>query len=419
MADDNVMNLRNRIVPRNSGNNQASNSENAVERQAVLSVKVETSGQSDQQEPSLAQALGQMMRVLQVLDQNSHKSTARLDAVQFRKGNNEDRPRWSRNKDWNKEKEKNISFVEESSAQDEPNTSDETKDSADETEIYAAEMVKNHQPYKCALLRPAKTSEAKARVAAYTYSFDVSKNDLIFDRLLKDERIQLQEVNMVDIKGKAPADRKTEDDVAYTKRTLRLCIRCKAEMTRRDWEAIIHEKKLYGEWKEFMAFSEEWANIPEAEKSSEDGSEESSNDSEQEVDSVKDKRDLVMQKVLNDYYSRRNEDRNSRMSYPEKLFDSQQRSPGYRPNWQHQARARPEPKFEGMTEGDIEFLDRRLVNELGRVMIDGGTMVNVIPTSFFKKLGKSEDELKPTNTIMTDFTGSGQQQEASLRPSSR
>nr|CAD1820390.1 unnamed protein product [Ananas comosus var. bracteatus] len=36
-------------------------------------------------------------------------------------------------------------------------------------------------------------------------------------------------------------------------------------------------------------------------------------------------------------------------------------------------------------------------------------MVNVMPTSFFKKLGKDEDELKPTDSIMTDFTGNGQQ----------
>nr|CAD1830253.1 unnamed protein product [Ananas comosus var. bracteatus] len=179
-----------------------------------------------------------MTRVLQDLDQNSHRCTARLDAVlvaitafneniarigirvaqyeQFRKENNEDRPRWSRNKDWNKGKEKNISFVEESSAQDEPNESDETEDSADEAEIYAAEIV-----------------------------------------------------NMVDIKGKAPVDRKTEDDVVYTKRILRLCIRCKAEMTRRHWEAIIHEKKLYGKRKEFMAFPEEWADMPEAANDSE------------------------------------------------------------------------------------------------------------------------------------------------------
>nr|CAD1833859.1 unnamed protein product [Ananas comosus var. bracteatus] len=46
---------------------------------------------------------------------------------------------------------------------------------------------------------------------------------------------------------------------------------------------------------------------------------------------------------------------------------------------------------------------------VGRVMVDGGAMVNVMPTSFFRKLGKGEDELKPTDTIMTDFTGSGQQ----------
>lgn len=42
-------------------------------------------------------------------------------------------------------------------------------------------------------------------------------------------------------------------------------------------------------------------------------------------------------------------------------------------------------------------------------MVDDGEMVNVMPTSFFKKLGKSEDELKPTDTIMIEFTGSGQQ----------
>nr|CAD1836392.1 unnamed protein product [Ananas comosus var. bracteatus] len=148
MAGDNAMNLRNRVILRNSGNDQANNTERTNERHVVLPVEGETSGQSDQQEPSLAQALEQMTRVLQVLDQNSHKSTARLDAVLA------------------------------------PNTSDETEDSADKVEVYVAEMVKNRQPYKCALLKSAKASEAKARVAAYTYSFDVSKTDLIFDRVI-------------------------------------------------------------------------------------------------------------------------------------------------------------------------------------------------------------------------------------------
>nr|CAD1829471.1 unnamed protein product [Ananas comosus var. bracteatus] len=81
-----------------------------------------------------------------------------------------------------------------SSAHEEPNSSEEAEDSADEVEVYAAEIVKSRQPYKCALLKPAKSSEAEARVSAYTYSFDVLKTDLIFDRLLKDGRIQLQEV---------------------------------------------------------------------------------------------------------------------------------------------------------------------------------------------------------------------------------
>nr|CAD1837586.1 unnamed protein product [Ananas comosus var. bracteatus] len=75
-ADDNAMNLRNRAVPRNFGSEQPSNSDNNGERQAVLPAEGETSGQSGQQEPSLSQALGQMTRVLQVLDQNSHTSTA-------------------------------------------------------------------------------------------------------------------------------------------------------------------------------------------------------------------------------------------------------------------------------------------------------------------------------------------------------
>uniref|UniRef100_A0A6V7QW47 Uncharacterized protein n=1 Tax=Ananas comosus var. bracteatus TaxID=296719 RepID=A0A6V7QW47_ANACO len=116
---------------------------------------------------------------------------------QFRKGNNEDWPRWSRNKDCGKGNEKNTSFLEKSSAQDESNMSNETEDSADKVEIYSAEMVKYRQPYKCALLKPAKSSEAKAQVAEYTYFFDVSKTNLIFDRLLKDGRIQLQEGQMI------------------------------------------------------------------------------------------------------------------------------------------------------------------------------------------------------------------------------
>lgn len=46
---------------------------------------------------------------------------------------------------------------------------------------------------------------------------------------------------------------------------------------------------------------------------------------------------------------------------------------------------------------------------MGRVMIDDEVIVNVMPTSFFKKLGKSKDELKPLDMTMTDFIESGQQ----------
>lgn len=49
MADDNSKNLRNKVVPRNFGNDQASNFDNAGELQAVLLVEGETSGQPNQQ----------------------------------------------------------------------------------------------------------------------------------------------------------------------------------------------------------------------------------------------------------------------------------------------------------------------------------------------------------------------------------
>nr|CAD1834479.1 unnamed protein product [Ananas comosus var. bracteatus] len=81
MADDNVMNLRNRAIPRSSGNDQASSSENANKHHAVLPVGNEISEQSAHQEPNLIQELEQITRVLQVLDQNNHRSTAPLDAV--------------------------------------------------------------------------------------------------------------------------------------------------------------------------------------------------------------------------------------------------------------------------------------------------------------------------------------------------
>lgn len=108
---------------------------------------------------------------------------------QFWKGNKDDRPRWSRNKG----KEKNISFIEENSTRDKLSTSSGSEDSADETEVYTAEMVKNRQTYKCALLEPTRIGKSKAWILSYTYSFDIFKIDQIFDRLYKDRRIKLQE----------------------------------------------------------------------------------------------------------------------------------------------------------------------------------------------------------------------------------
>ncbi len=45
---------------------------------------------------------------------------------------------------------------------------------------------------------------------------------------------------------------------------------------------------------------------------------------------------------------------------------------------------------------------------VGRVMVDGEAMVKVMSTIFLKRIGKSEDVLKPTATTMTDFIGGGQ-----------
>ncbi len=41
-------------------------------------------------------------------------------------------------------------------------------------------------------------------------------------------------------------------------------------------------------------------------------------------------------------------------------------------------------------------------------MVDGGAMVNVMPTAFLKKIDKSEEELKSTDMTMTNFIGGGQ-----------
>ncbi len=51
-----------------------------------------------------------------------------------------------------------------------------------------------------------------------------------------------------------------------------------------------------------------------------------------------------------------------------------------------------------------------LIEELsvGRVMVDGGAMVNVMATAFLKRIDKSEMELKTTYKTMTNFTGGGQ-----------
>nr|CAD1821644.1 unnamed protein product [Ananas comosus var. bracteatus] len=161
------------------------------------------------------------------------------------------------------------------------------------------------------------------------------------------------------------ADLETADNVTHAKKHLRLCIRCKAEMMKKNWETIVNAKKKGNEWNELIAFPEKWDDIPDGEDQEEEGSDEASNDIELEVKSVQCKQDMLMQKILHDYYNNRCGERQSRWDYQGRPFGTKPRILGYRPHWQHQTRPRPEPEFEGMTEGDIEFLGRRLVNELG------------------------------------------------------
>lgn len=42
---------------------------------------------------------------------------------------------------------------------------------------------------------------------------------------------------------------------------------------------------------------------------------------------------------------------------------------------------------------------------IGRVIVDGGAVLNVMPITTMKKLGRKKEELVPTNMKMTNFTG--------------
>lgn len=62
------------------------------------------------------------------------------------------------------------------------------------------------------------------------------------------------------------------------------------------------EEKLYRKWKKFMAFFEEWEDLPEVERDPDKCSKEALNDLEEEVESKRVKRDLLNRKVIDDYY---------------------------------------------------------------------------------------------------------------------
>lgn len=98
----------------------------------------------------------------------------------------------------------------------------------------------------------------------------------------------------MDIKEKTPIVAMIKKDIASTKRALWLCIQRKAEMTYRDWEAVIQGKKMYGEWKEFKPFPRRMGRSTRVRRRSGQFSAKASNDSEEEVESKRDKKNLLI-----------------------------------------------------------------------------------------------------------------------------
>lgn len=46
-----------------------------------------------------------------------------------------------------------------------------------------------------------------------------------------------------------------------------------------------------------------------------------------------------------------------------------------------------------------------MVKPIGRILVDGGAGVNILPLSIFSKLGRKESELMKTNMGLSDFSG--------------
>ena len=41
--------------------------------------------------------------------------------------------------------------------------------------------------------------------------------------------------------------------------------------------------------------------------------------------------------------------------------------------------------------------------KVGRILVDGGAVINLLPLMILKKLGKAREELMTTNIVITDY----------------
>nr|CAD1833628.1 unnamed protein product [Ananas comosus var. bracteatus] len=135
-----------------------------------------------------------------------------------------------------------------------------------------------------------------------------------------------------------------------------------------------------------MAFLELWEEIPEAKNKSKEGSEEASNKFKHEVDSVKDKKDLLMQKgpadvnmvnTLPQSFKVKSVEYEEAIYEEDKLTVAQLQLDDVKP-----ADSVVFEKSSIMQTRFVRLLFIRALIEgrpVGRVMVDGGAMANVVP----------------------------------------
>ncbi len=80
MSEDNILNLRNRVVTRLSGNDQGSSAVHTYDPPPTLPEIPETSGRSAPPESTLSELFGQMVRVMRALERRVQAQGTGLDS---------------------------------------------------------------------------------------------------------------------------------------------------------------------------------------------------------------------------------------------------------------------------------------------------------------------------------------------------